>query len=331
MYLLWYFVKGKITPGTVKGDIPIFPIFRVFPSNELSIDKSFLFYYYQRNSSVKEGTNNIVKQGKTKLGKFEMQLLAYAQLREKEIISSGEIASALDIRAEQEWKLLNRMATSGLIIRLKRGAYLVPLHMPAGGRWTVSGYYILSKLMEVIKGKYQISGPSAFNFHGFDDQVPNRIYVYNDRIFGEKEIGGTDFVFIKTGDKRLGSTKSLKTPDGIDAVMVTKTRALVDAVYDWSRYNTLPRAYGWTAETLKKDPTVTENLISDTLTYGNKGTAKRIGYWLAQLGVADERLSKIKRQLGPTRSLIPWIPGQAAKGSINKEWGLIVNGSIPRS
>lgn len=302
-----------------------------YNSIKLSIDKSFSFYYFHRNSSVKEGTNNIVKQEKTKLGKFEMQLLAYAQLRKKEFIYSGEIASALDISAEQEWRLLNRMATSGLIIRLKRGVYLVPPHMPAGGRWTVSGYYILSKLMEVIKGRYQISGPSAFNFHGFDDQIPNRIYVYNDRIFGEKKIGGTDFVFIKTGVKRLGSTKSLKTPDDIDAVMVTKTRALVDAVYDWSRYNTLPRAYEWIAETLKKDPAITNSLIADTLQYGNKGTAKRIGYWLAQLGIADDRLMEIKRRLDPTRSLIPWIPGQAAKGSINKEWGLIVNGSIPRS
>ncbi|MBU2499233.1 MAG: hypothetical protein KKE57_10050, partial [Proteobacteria bacterium] len=255
-----------------------------------------------------------MKQEKTKLGKFEMQLLAYAQLRKKEFISSGEIASALDINAEQEWKLLNRMATSGLIIRLKRGAYLVPSRMPAGGRWTVSGYYILSKLMEVIKGRYQISGPSAFHFYGFDDQVPNRIYVYNDRIFGEKEIGGIDFVFIKTDVKRLGSTKHLKTTDGIDAVMVTKTRAMVDAVYDWSRYNTLPRAYAWIVATLKKEPVIGENLVGDTLQYGNKGTVKRIGYLLARLGIADDRLRKMKRRLGPIRSLIPWIPGQAAKG-----------------
>lgn len=271
-----------------------------------------------------------MKQEKTKLGKFEMQLLAYAQLRKKEVISSGEIASALDINPEQEWKLLNRMATSGLIIRLKRGVYLVPSHMPAGGRWTVSGYYILSKLMEVLEGQYQISGPNAFNLYGFDDQVPNRIYVYNDRIFGEKEIGGTDFVFIKTDVKRLGSTKSLKTPDGINAVMVTKTRALVDAVYDWSRYNTLPRAYGWIAESLKRDPDVADKLIDDTLKYSNKGTTKRIGYLLAQLGIVDDRLSKMKRQLGPARSLIPWIPGLDAKGSINKEWGLIINGAIPQ-
>jgi predicted transcriptional regulator of viral defense system len=291
-----------------------------------------MFYYFPRNSSDKEGTNNIVKQEKTKLGKFEMQLLAYAQLKKREIISSGEIASALDISAEQEWKLLNRMATSGLIIRLKRGVYLVPSRMLAGGRWTVSSYYILSKLMEVIKGRYQISGPNAFNFYGFDDQVPNRIYVYNDRIFGEKEIGGTDFVFIKTDIKRLGSTKNLKTPDGIDAVMATKTKALVDAVYDWSRYNTLPRAYGWIAETLKKDPAIiVEDLVGDTLQYGNKGTVKRIGYLLAQLGIAADRLLEMKRKLGSANSLIPWIPGQTAKGSVNKEWGLIVNGSIPRS
>jgi len=299
-------------------------------SIKLSIDKSSLFYYFPRNSSAKEGTDNIVKQEKTRLGKFEMQLLAYAQLRKKEFISSGEIASALDINAEQEWKLLNRMATSGVIIRLKRGIYLVPSRLPAGGRWTVSGYYILSKLMEVMKGQYQISGPNAFNFYGFDDQVPNRVYVYNNKIFGEKEIGGTDFVFIKTDAKRLGSTKSLKTPDDIDAVMASKTRTLVDAVYDWSRFNTLPRAYGWIAETLQKEPEITDNLIDDTLKYSNKGTTKRVGYLLAQLSISNDRLSELNRGISSSKSLIPWIPGLTAKGSINKEWGLIVNGSIPQ-
>ena len=272
-----------------------------------------------------------MKKEKTKLGKFEMQLLAYAQLRKKEFIFSGEIASALEISAEQEWKLLNRMSAAGLIIRLKRGVYLVPSRMPAGGRWTLSSYYLLSKLMKVIKGRYQISGPSAFNFYGFDDQVPNRMYVYNDRIFGEKEIGATDFVFIKTDVKRLGSTKSLKTPDGMDTIMVTKSRALVDAVYDWSRYNTLPRAYAWISQALKKEPSIAENLIGDTLRYGNKGTLKRIGYLLARTGIAVDQLRKMKRRLGPTRSLIPWIPGQPAKGIIDKEWGLIINGDIPQS
>lgn len=271
-----------------------------------------------------------MKTQKTKLGALEMQLLSYAQLGKKDILPLGELAQVAEITPKQERELFSRMSRAGMIIRLNKGVYLVPQHIPAGGRWTVSGYYILSRLMEILKGQYQISGPSAFNYHGFDEQIPNRTYVYNDRIFGEKQIGGNDFVFIKTVIKRLGSTKNLKTPDGINAVMVTKTRALVDAVYDWSRYNTLPRAYGWIAEALKRDSDVAEKLIGDTLKYGNKGTVKRIGYCLAQLGVADDRISKMKRQLGSVNSLIPWIPDQAAKGSINREWGLIVNGCIPQ-
>jgi len=47
--------------------------------------------------------------------------------------------------------------------------------------------------------------------------------------------------------------------------------------------------------------------------------------------MADERLVEMKQKLGSAKSLIPWIPGQAAKGSVNKEWGLIVNGPIPQA
>lgn len=56
--------------------------------NSKKFDQSSMLYYFPRNSSAKEGMDNKVKQGKTKLGKFEMQLLAYVQPREKEFISS---------------------------------------------------------------------------------------------------------------------------------------------------------------------------------------------------------------------------------------------------
>ena len=34
-------------------------------------------------------------------------------------------------------------------------------------------------LMKELKGKYQVSGPNAFYFYGFENQVPNRVYVYD--------------------------------------------------------------------------------------------------------------------------------------------------------
>jgi len=293
-------------------------------------DIAVVFHYVTDKLFITQLLLNTMKHTKKELGYLEMQLLAYAQMRKQETIYLDKIAPILGITIKQARELLSRLSRAGIIIRLKRGVYLIPLRMPAGGRWTVSSYYILSKLMEVLKGQYQISGPNAFNVYGFEGQVPNRIYVYNDQIFGERNIGGTDFVFIKTDWERLGSTRILKTSDDIDTVIVSKTRALVDAVYDWSRYNTLPRAYGWIAETIKKEPGITESLIGDTLKYSNKGTMKRIGYLLAQLDIVDDRLTAMKRQLSPSKSLIPWIPGQAAKGSIDRDWGLIINGTIPQ-
>ncbi len=271
-----------------------------------------------------------MKRDKTKLGSLEMQLLAYAQLRKKDLIQTGEMSSILGISSRQEWKLLSRMARSGLIIRLKRGIYLVPPRMPSGGRWAVSEYFILSKLMALLDGKYQISGPNAFNFYGYDDQVPNRVYVYNNRILGEKNIGGVEFVFIKTSDSRLGSVRRFKTPDGVDAIMASKARTLLDAIYDWSRYNTIPRAYGWVFSSIKKEPEFARELIETTLKYGNKGTMRRMGYLLSLCGVVDVQLRKLKRKLGSSKSLIPWIPGRDGKGSINRDWGLIINGSLPK-
>jgi predicted transcriptional regulator of viral defense system len=39
-------------------------------------------------------------------------------------------------------------------------------------------------------------------------------------------------------------------------------------------------------------------------------------------------LKGFKKNAGSMKSLIKWIPGMPAKGSVNKEWGLIVNGNI---
>lgn len=47
-----------------------------------------------------------MKPEKTKLGKLEMQLLAYSQLRETDLLTSGQAAAALEMTPEQEWKLL---------------------------------------------------------------------------------------------------------------------------------------------------------------------------------------------------------------------------------
>lgn len=269
-----------------------------------------------------------MKRKAAELGPLETKLVAYVQFRKKEILRTGEVSDALGITAKQEGDLLSFMSKKGIVIRLMKGVYLVPQKVPPGGKMAVSEYYILAKLMEVLKGRYQISGPNAFRFYGFDDQIPNKVYVYNDRIYGEREIGNTAFLFMKVSGKRLGGLNKFKTADGSMAVFASKSRALMDAVYDWSRYNTLPRAYGWISNEVQKDPKAADELISMTLKFGNKGTVRRIGYLLETLGMEGKELKRMKRKKGSTKSLIRWIPERPSKGSVNKEWGLIINGEI---
>lgn len=288
-----------------------------------------MLYYIMRKSPERGLTHNKMQKEKTILGPMEMKLLAFVQLKRLDTIRKGEISPFLGISSTQERKLLSRMSNSGLIIRLKRGVYLVPPRIPPSGRWTPSEYLVLSKLMKVYDGKYQISGPNAFNYYGYEDQIPNRIYVYNNKIYGEKNIGGAEFVFIKTSKNRLGANKTYKTTENIEITIVSRARALMDAVYDWSRYNTIPRAYKWIIKSFKEEPGIIQELLNVTLKYGNKATIRRIGYLIEEQGFALNSLEKLKKKMGSSKSLIPWVPNRGRKGTINRDWALIINDTIP--
>ena len=123
------------------------------------------------------------------LGDLSSRFFAYAQLRKKDIIRTGELGPVLGIKKSQEHDLLRRLSKSGWIVRLKRGVYLVPARLPAGGKYSPGVALILRKLMEEQNGKYQICGPTAFNFYGFEDQIPTVTYVYNNRLSGARTIG----------------------------------------------------------------------------------------------------------------------------------------------
>ncbi len=263
----------------------------------------------------------------TRLGKFETQLFAWTQLRKKTEIATGEVAAVLGLSPKQERELLSRMARNGLIVRLRRGLYLVPAQIPPGGQWTPGEYKLVQSLMKDAGANYQISGPTAFHQYGLDEQVPNSVTIYNDKISGRRLIGGLEFILVKISGERLGGVDNLKLPDGTQVKMASFPRTLMDAVYDWDRFNTLPRAYKWIAARKADQETLSE-LGRLTLQYGNSGTMRRIGYILQLCDVAPRILKKLKAEISETRSLIPLVPTQPARGEINRDWGVIVNEKV---
>jgi predicted transcriptional regulator of viral defense system len=262
---------------------------------------------------------------KRQIGRLEAQVLAYAQMRRVRTVKTGDLRDPLGLTPLQERKVLSRLSQAGMIARVWRGVYLVPPRLPLGGKWSPGEALALGTLMEILRGKSQVCGPNAFNRYGFDDQVPNRVYAYNNRISGERTVGGVALVLIKVAEKRLGSTDTFVTPDGVTAVYASRARTLVDAVYDWSRFNGLPRAYGWISQELAAGRVKPRELVDVTLTFGDVGTIRRIGALLEREDVALPLLRRLERALTPSTSLIPWIPRLPKRGRINRRWGVVEN------
>jgi len=267
-----------------------------------------------------------MKQKGPGLGNLSSRFFAYTQLKKKDIIRTGELSPVLGITESQERDLLRRLSGSGWIVRLKRSTYLVPPRIPAGGTYSPGIALVLQKLMEEVAGTYQICGPTAFNFYGLDDQIPTITYVYNNRISGSRTIGNLSFQFIKIADTRLGAINSFSTLEGAETIYSSKARTLMDAVYDWSRFNSLPRGYNWIRKEIKEDLKLGTELVKVIGQYGNQATARRIGFLLDSLMQNPEILTMLQRQLSDSKALIPWIPGRPAKGTVNRKWGVIVNG-----
>lgn len=262
---------------------------------------------------------------KKKLGQQEIQLLAYLQLRKLRTVRTGDLTGPLQISRDQERELFRRMSRGGLIARVRPGLYLVPAQLPLGGSWSPDEVLALNTLMEDTNGKYQICGPNAFNRYGFDEQVPTRTYAYNNRISGDRKIGSVALTLIEVADKRLGDIEITQTAEGLKAVYASRVRTLLDAVYDWSRFNTLPRAYEWIRKELKARRVTPAELVSVTLKYGDIGTIRRIGALLEREKVSEPLLKKLQKALPKTSSLIPWISTKPKRGTVNRRWGVVIN------
>lgn len=257
---------------------------------------------------------------------MELQLLTYAQLRKWSTVRTGDLRKPMNLSADQERKLLSRLARAGMIARVWRGLYLVPPRLPLGGLWTPDEGLALNTLMAARGGRYQICGLNAFNRYGFDEQMPVLVYAYNNRLSGERRIGSVNLCLIKVADSRLGATDEVAGISNSPAIYSSRARALVDSVYDWARFGSLPRGYRWIRKELKSKRINAPELVDLTLRFGDKGTIRRIGALLEKEGVAEPLLRKLERAVPSTSSPIPWIPRRAKRGTVNKRWGVVWNG-----
>lgn len=262
------------------------------------------------------------------MGNLEMKLLLYVQMKKIRIVKTGDFIPILGITKQRENSLLSNLNRKGIVVRLKRGVYLTSGKVTYSGYLSINELEILYYLMQQYNARYLVSGPTAMYFYKYTGQIPNKTYVYNDKIYGEKEIGGKQFVFMKTAPERLKAAVEIKTPEGRRIPFASKARFLIDCIYDWNRYNSLPKAYYWIKSELGKEPVFVDELIRNAKKYGNQSVMKRLGYLLNSLEIEKNKADKLLLKINTGSSLIPWFPSSDIRGTVDRKWGLIINGIL---
>ena len=152
--------------------------------------------------------------------------------------------------------------------------------------------------------------------------------VYNHRASQKKTIQDHHFAFIKVTEDRLGGTSLIQVEEDLEIPCSCLPRTLLDAVYDWSRFRSLPEAYDWIRSCIAAKPELDEELTEMTIRFGNQASLRRIGYLLEQLHVSSNFIDKLLEKLSISHSLIPWVPNKPARGKVDRRWGLILNNNM---
>lgn len=258
-------------------------------------------------------------------GRLDDRFFDYIRSEKRQTVTPSQVEQALGLRPPGAYKLLHQLSRNQLVSRVKPGLYLVPPGRPARGGWFPSEASVLATLMADCAGQYQLCGMNAFNHYHWDEQVPNSYSLYNNRFSGNRQIGHIHLIMFKVGDSRLGGLDPLVTPEGVTLNYPSKARALMDAVYDWSRFASLPMAYDWIRKEMAADDAMAADLVEVSLRYGNQATMRRIGMLLDMAGAAEPLLRKLEMRLNPTSSRILFVPKAPARGKIDKRWGVVQN------
>ncbi|MBI4405787.1 MAG: hypothetical protein HY537_16635 [Deltaproteobacteria bacterium] len=262
------------------------------------------------------------------LGALEARFFSWTQNRSVVTVKTGDLVKILRLTPRQEASLLSRMARKRLIVALKRGLYLIPKTLPAGGVFSPSAYIVIDALMKDVRATgYQISGLTAFNSYGLDTQIPNQLDIYNDKLSGMRTIAGQKYRFIKVLPARLGFTQNYQVREREGELTIefsSLPRAVFDAIYDFEKYGTIPKAYGWLKERVQDRVFIKEFLVV-LLKLANVSTLKRVGYVLEKARCKKSVLDAIQRKIPKKLAFISLDPTKKARGKINSKWGVIIN------
>lgn len=253
------------------------------------------------------------------LSKDEIYLISRAEFERRRLITTDFVRKVFgDYRKSSN--ILDRLTRKGRLVQIERGKYLVvPIKAP-NQFWSPNEFIVAKFWMGEVP--YYIGYFTIYSYWGFTDQIPQTVFILNTQKSRNKIIAGVRYKAIKIKEEKYYGIKKI-TVDGDDVNISDKERTLVDFIFK-------PMGAGGNLKDVFKENIKKIDLVK-FIKYLNlfpiNAVRKRAGYILEELGCPENILERIKRNIGPKNSYVVLDPGiTSRKGSVNKDWGVIING-----
>lgn len=271
-------------------------------------------------------TNQQQNLTRTIVGTELVRTLAEAGQRVFTADEARKVAPSVGLSPGYFRQALHHLARTGWIVRLRKGLY--SLSGAAPGVTPLHEFEIAMALVEPAA----ISHWSALSYHGLSDQVPRRVFVLTaaravprKRGAGSGDaadgypVAGTIYQFVQVKPARFFGTDLVWVNES--RVRITDPeRTLLDGLM-------MPQYCGGFAEVLhafeRRAPQLDVDRIVGYALRLDAATVKRLGWILAQQGIAPDRLEPLRQ--APVKGYRVLDPAGPRRGDCDGRWMIQVN------
>lgn len=194
------------------------------------------------------------------------KILSILEYKKIEIIERVELISLIKkyIEVRDIFDLITKLQTKKRLVPIKKGIYMVVPFSSINKQWALDDHRIVDYL---LKQGYYIGLYNAFNLHGFTEQIPNKMFIFNTKYSADRKILHYKFKFFKVKNDKLFGIFKNRYPYS------DKERTIIDALE-------YPEYLGGLSEVIDRIKNVKYNknkLIDYTIRYNSIKIIKIVG------------------------------------------------------
>jgi len=140
------------------------------------------------------------------------RIMSILEYKKTEIVTRAELIDLIKkyTKIKDIQDMVEKLQKKKRLVPIKKGVYMIIPFRSIDKRWALNNFELVDYL---LKEDYYIGLYNAFNLHGFTEQIPTKMFVFNTKYSADKKILHYNFKFFKIKkDKLFGIFRKYKYP-----------------------------------------------------------------------------------------------------------------------